>query len=163
MHGALTGVPDTTPTAQLTAETYVGGERLGNFDSPQHILPGTVQDFTTPASLPEGAFAFAGRWQVNPSEATVVRAGASLDFTFTASKVFVIFAPRSADDRVQVLLDGKPVVAGKNAGADVHDGRVQVPMDNLYNVVDLRGKVETHRLRLVFETAGTQVYSFTFG
>jgi hypothetical protein len=36
-------------------------------------------------------------------------------------------------------------------------------MDNLYNVMDLHGPVESHRLRLVFDTPGTQVYSFTFG
>ena len=81
----------------------------------------------------------------------------------TASKVFVIFAPHWSTDRVRVLLDGKPVVTGRDAGGDVHVGVVQVPMDNLYNVVDLHGKVETHRLTLIFETAGTQVYSFTFG
>jgi hypothetical protein len=80
-----------------------------------------------------------------------------------AAKVFVIFAPAGRAGRVAVLLDGQAVRAGHNAGTDVRAGVVRVGMDNLYNVVDLHGRVETHHLRLVFDTPGTQVYSFTFG
>jgi thiol-disulfide isomerase/thioredoxin len=156
-------VPDVTPTYQMTPETYVGAERMSNFDSPEQVTPGKEQDFTTPAMLPGNSFAFAGRWRVDAQSATALRVGDSLDFTVTAARVFVIFAPHGATDRVRVYLDGKPVVTGRNAGSDVHAGVVRVTMDNLYNVVDLRGNVDTHHLRLVFETAGTQVFSFTFG
>jgi cytochrome c biogenesis protein CcdA/thiol-disulfide isomerase/thioredoxin len=156
-------VPDTTPANVMTPETYVGSERISGFASPEQIVPDAVQTFTTPATLPSDQFALAGSWRVGTGAATALRAGDSLDFTVTASKVFVIFAPRQAADTVRVLLDGKQVVTGKNAGADVRDGKVTVRMDNLYNVVDLGGRGETHRLRLVFETAGTEVYSFTFG
>jgi hypothetical protein len=118
-----------------------------------------------PPSLPPDQFAFSGLWRVGAQSATALRGGDSLEFTVTAAKVFVIFAPRGngTDDRVQVFLDGKPVAMGQNAGDDVHGGLVTVSMDNLYNVVDLRGVVGTHHLRLLFQTAGTQVYSFTFG
>jgi hypothetical protein len=156
-------VPDTTPNAALTPETYVGSERISGFASPEHIVPGAAQSFTTPTSLPSDQFALSGQWRIDAGDATTLRTGDSLDFTVTASKVFVIFAPHRAADTVRVLLDGRPVVAGKNAGSDVRDGKVTVRMDNLYNVIDLRGRVETHRLRLVFDTAGTGVYSFTFG
>jgi len=143
--------------------------------SVSHYVPTTPDNAAEQAKLVEDAiakkpdlvvfdtFALAGRWEVNPSEATVMRAGASLDFNVTGSKVFVVLSPRSRDDRVHVWLDGKPVIAGKNAGSDVKNGVMQVGMDNLYNVVDLQGKVQTHRLRLVFDTAGTEVFSFTFG
>lgn len=160
---AIGHVADTTPTYQMTPETYVGSERMSNFASPQTVVPGQAQDFTTPAALPSDQFALAGRWQVNAQEATALRAGDSLDFTVTADKVFVIFAPPGPQAKVRVYLDGAPVTAGSKAGADVHGGEVRVGMDNLYNVIDLHGPVETHRLRLVFETPGTQVYSFTFG
>jgi hypothetical protein len=141
----------------------VGTERMSNFASPEQVMPGRAQDFTTPRTLPPDQFALAGRWRVDAQSATALRTGDSLDFTVTASRVFVIFAPRDTGDRVRVFLDGKPVAAGRDAGADVHGGVVRVPMDNLYNVVDLRGTLGTHHLRLVFESAGTQVYSFTFG
>jgi hypothetical protein len=159
----LATTPDLTPNHAQTPETYVGSDRMSNFASPQAVHPGRVQDFTTPATLAPDSFALAGRWEINPSEATVMRAGASLDFAVTGSKVFVVLSPRGRDDHVRVLLDGKPVTAGKTAGADVRNGIVHVGMDNLYNVIDLQGKVESHRLRLIFETPGTQVYSFTFG
>jgi thiol-disulfide isomerase/thioredoxin len=162
-HVAPGDVPDTTPTYQMTPETYVGADRLSNFDSPESITPGRAQDFTIPATLPANQFALAGPWRVDAQSATALRAGDRLDFTVTAGKVYVIFAPRGTDDRVRVFLDGKQVVAGQDAGADTHGGVVRVAMDNLYNVVDLHGGVGIHRLRLVFETAGTQVYSFTFG
>ncbi len=158
-------VPDMTPAYAMTPETYVGSDRIGNFASPESLKPGTAEDFTVPPSLLPDQFAFSGRWRVDAQSATALRAGDSLEFTVTAAKVFVIFAPRGngTGDRVQVFLDGKPAAAGRNAGGDVHGGAVTVSMDNLYNVVDLHGMVGTHRLRLVFQTAGTQVYSFTFG
>ncbi|MGH2347647.1 MAG: redoxin domain-containing protein, partial [Chloroflexota bacterium] len=156
-------VADTTPTYQMTPETYTGSERMSNFASPQTVVSGQARDFTTPATLPSNQFALAGRWQVNEQEATALRAGDSLDFTVTADKVVVIFAPPGPQAKVRVYLDGAPVKSGGTAGADVRGGEVSVRMDNLYNVIDLHGRVETHRLRLVFETPGTQVYSFTFG
>jgi thiol-disulfide isomerase/thioredoxin len=156
-------VPDTTPSVAITAETYAGSDRISNFASPQPVIPNAARLFTTPASLPYGQFALAGLWRVGPREATALRAGDSLDFIVSASKVYVIFAPSQRAAKVRVLLDGKPVVPLENAGKDVHNGVVTVHLDNLYNVVDLGDRVEAHRLRLVFETAGTQVYSFTFG
>jgi thiol-disulfide isomerase/thioredoxin len=156
-------VPDLTPTYPTTAETYVGSERTSGFSSPQQLVPGTAQDFTTPQTLYAGQYALSGRWRVEPQEATALRAGDSLDFTLTADKVFVIFAPAKGTARVRVLLDGRPVDDRKNAGADVRHGIVRVDMDNLYSVVDLHGPIQTHRLRLIFDTPGMQVYSFTFG
>jgi cytochrome c biogenesis protein CcdA/thiol-disulfide isomerase/thioredoxin len=156
-------VPDMTPAYQMTPETYVGADRMSNLDTSEQVTPRQPQEFTMPTTLPADNFAFGGRWRVDAQFATALRAGARLDFTVTAAKVFVIFAPHGTGDRVRVFLDGKPVVAGHDAGADVHEGAVRVTMDNLYNVVDLRSGVGTHRLGLEFETAGTQVYSFTFG
>jgi hypothetical protein len=163
VHGPLGAVPDLTPTYPTTPETYVGSARLSGLASPEPVKAGTAQDFTAPSALAAGQFALSGRWQVNPKEATALRAGDSLDFAVTAAQVFVILAAAGRADRVAVLLDGQPVRAGDNAGSDVRAGVVRVGLDNLYNVVDLHGRVETHRLRLVFETPGTQVYSFTFG
>jgi hypothetical protein len=100
---------------------------------------------------------------VDAQSAVALRPGAGLDFMVVADKVFVVLAPRGGDDRVRVFLDGKAVVEGRDAGSDVHGGVVRVSMDNLYNVVDLHGTMGTHHLRLVFDSVGTQVYSFTFG
>jgi cytochrome c biogenesis protein CcdA/thiol-disulfide isomerase/thioredoxin len=163
VHAAPGDVPDTTPTYQTTPETYMGAEQISNFDSPQPVMSGVAQDFTTPSALPPDQFALAGPWRIDARYATALRAGDSLDFTVTAAKVFVIFAPPGDNGQVRVLLDGRPVQEGRNAGSDVHNGVVRITRDNLYNVVDLHGNVGTHRLQLVFETTGTQVYSFTFG
>ncbi|GAC1395430.1 MAG: hypothetical protein NVSMB65_14480 [Chloroflexota bacterium] len=159
----LAAAPDLTPRHPRTPETYMGSDRMSSFASPQPVTPGRVEEYTTPRLLAGDAWALAGRWRITPTQAAAVRAGDSLDFQITGSKVFVVLAPRGRDDRVRVYLDGRPPTAGTGAGADVHDGVVRVTMDNLYNVVDLGGRVESHRLRLVFETPGTAVYSFTFG
>lgn len=159
----LTGAPDLTPTHDQTPETYIGRDRMTNFASPQGVASDQARDYTTPPTLRPDSFALAGRWWVQPNAATAMRPGASLDFAVRGSKVFVVLAPHGRADRVRVLLDGQPVRSGLNVGADAPGGVVRVTMDNLYNVVDLRGKVESHRLRLIFDQPGTQVYAFTFG
>jgi hypothetical protein len=156
-------VPDTTPNAPLTPETYVGGERLSNLDPVQQVKVTMPEYFAMPATLPSNEFALGGLWLIGADTATAVRAGDMLDFRVTASKVYVIFAPPGRAATVRVFLDGRPVRSGTTAGADVRQGAVTVRMDNLYNVTDLHAPPATHRLRLVFETPGTQVYSFTFG
>lgn len=49
------------------------------------------------------------------------------------------------------------------AGADVKDSRLTLDEERLYSLIDLRGKVESHLLRLEFDGDGISVYAFTFG
>ena len=77
--------------------------------------------------------------------------GAALEFKFQAGKVFLVAGPAHAGDKIKVFMDGKPMD--------------DIILDNqrLYDVIDLKGAVETHTLRLEFPDEGTAVYAFTFG
>jgi len=77
--------------------------------------------------------------------------GAALVLKFHADKVFLVIGPAQAGDKIKVLMDGKPMD--------------DIILDNqrLYDVIDLKGAVEIHTLRLEFPDQGTSVYAFTFG
>jgi len=62
-----------------------------------------------------------------------------------------VVGPAHAGDKIKVLMDGKPM------------DDIILDEQRLYNVIDLKGAVETHTLRLEFPNEGTSVYAFTFG
>jgi len=77
--------------------------------------------------------------------------GAALVLKFHTDKVFLVVGPAHAGDKIKVWMDGKAMD--------------DIILDNqrLYDVIDLKGAVETHTLRLEFPDEGTAVYAFTFG
>jgi hypothetical protein len=58
-------------------------------------------------------------------------------------------------------LDGNPIDVS-SAGSDVTGSYVTIDSDRLYNLVDLKGKTETHLLELEF-SKGVAAFAFTFG
>ena len=86
---------------------------------------------------------------------------AGIDARVTARKVYLVLSSEGRRRRtVDVLLDGKPVVAGE-AGDDVRDARVTVRDERLYELVSLP-EVQDRRLSLRLP-AGVTGYAFTFG
>ena len=72
------------------------------------------------------------------------------------------FGSGNKGNKIKVLIDAR-TVDGSNAGADVKNGQVILDEERLYNLIDLKGKVEDHLLRLEFQNDGILVYAFTFG
>ncbi len=140
-----------------TPETYLGAARAERFTNPT-LSPG-LHDFRSPPPPGDNEFAYAGRWRITLDSATAA-AGSSLALHFGARRVYVVLGSPARARRMRVLLDGRPIPPSL-AGADVHDGTVQVSAQRLYEVVDLP-RVEHHVLRLVPEP-GVTGYSFTFG
>jgi len=151
---------DTTPRYERTPETYLGTGRMERFVSPEKIT-GEVQVFTLPSNVALDKFAYEGNWTVT-RESAKPQKNAALVFHFKAGKVFLVIGPGTAASQIKVLIDGKPV-ENAIAGADVKDGQVMLNNERLYNLIDLKGKVEDHLLRLEFENNGILVYAFTFG
>lgn len=159
--GSLDKMRDQTPQNQLSPETYLGSSRM-QFYYPSGSLPNGTQNLTLSTDIAENSFSYGGTWNIL-NEYAESGVGATLNYNFVASKVFIILRPGSAKNpTVKVLLDGK-VIDASVAGTDVKNGIVQVDTDRLYNLVDLHGKTENHVLQLEFETPGTQAYTFTFG
>ncbi|HUC07869.1 MAG TPA: cytochrome c biogenesis protein DipZ [Solirubrobacterales bacterium] len=139
-----------------TPETYLGAARAERFTNPT-LSPGS-HDFAKPPAPGPSEFAYEGRWRITLDSAT--SKGGSLALNFGARRVYLVLGSPGRSRSVRVLLDGQPIPAGL-AGADVHDGVVEVKAQRLYNLVDLP-KVGDHLLQLEPE-AGVSGYAFTFG
>ena len=142
-----------------TPESYLGLNRLERFASPEKATTGK-KVYSLPKSLSAHQIAYEGPWTLT-GQAAQPDQGSALEIQFTADKVFLVIGPASKGDRVSLFLDGKAV--GAEGGVDVKDGKVTLDTQRLYDLVDLKGKPGSHRLRIVFDDPGTAVYAFTFG
>ncbi len=161
----LENMPDTTPTGQISPETYLGSSRM-QYYYPNGTVGNGTKNFQLTSNPPTNSFSYGGQWTINSEEA-VAGDKAVLVYHFQAGKVYIILRPGTAKPGaelylVKVLLDGK-TISDSVAGADVKNGIVTVDTDRLYNLVDLHGKNEDHVLRLEFQTPGIKAYTFTFG
>ena len=149
LEGPLSSVKDQTPRFERTPETYLGSWRIERFASPEDIETGD-QVFSLPRDIPVNDFAYQGTWNVQSQFAQSGK-GAALEFKFHADKVFLVAGPSHKGDKLKVFIDGEPM------NDIILDGQ------RLYNVLDLKGVIGTHTLRLEFPSEGTVVYAFTFG
>lgn len=157
---SITNMPDQTPKAQISSETYLGSNRM-QYYYPDGNTGNVLKNFLLPTDLPQNSFGLGGVWKISPEDATAAN-GASLKYNFYADKVFLVLRPGSKGiSSVQVYLDGH-LVDRIDAGADVINGIVKVDSDRLYNLIDLHGNVGNHILELRLED-GIQVFAFTFG
>ncbi|MEA2346416.1 MAG: hypothetical protein QOG62_203 [Thermoleophilaceae bacterium] len=160
--GQMTGVKPEEPDAGVqTPETYIGAGRAQGFTGDGSPRAGTREYPPAPAKLPPNAFALSGGWTIDPESATA-GAGAAIDASFMASKVFLVLSPPEGGSAgsARILLDGKPIPASM-AGADVKGGVVDVNSQRLYELVSLPTS-EAHRLT-VEPAEGTSAFAFTFG
>lgn len=151
---------DLTPRYSRTPETYLGQARLERFASRERVAGGK-QTFSHPSVIPEDHFAYEGAWEIS-GEFAAAQKGAALEIRFRADKVFLVIGPRAKNDRIKLFVDGEPV-EDSNAGVDVKDAGLLLDEGRLYHLIDLKGKVESHLLRLEFQNEGDLVYAFTFG
>ncbi len=122
----LVKLTDETPTGNLTQETYLGSDRSQNNGQ-------TLNN----------------NWIITPEYAESKK-GASLDFKFNASKVYLVITPKTGSDLIKVSLDGKVT------------SQITASQSKLYTLVDLK-ESGTHLLHLDFLTEGTRIFAFTFG
>lgn len=161
--GGLSTMPDMTPTAQTSPETYVGSKRMQYLVGNGSTGNGE-QTFPLITSISTNQFAFSGTWNIM-DEYSVAEKDATIIYNFYAGNVYLVMRPPASakqNAKVKVLLDGK-LINPSQAGADVQDGIVTVDSDRLYELVNLHGKTEQHVLTLQYQTPGTEVFAFTFG
>lgn len=156
----LTTLDEQTPRGPQTPETYLGTLRLDRFASQEKASNGT-KTYTISTDLPEDYFSLGGTWTLSDEYAQSQK-GSVLELNFYASKVFLVITPKTRSDQIKIYLDGK-LVDESNSGSDVKKGIVTATEAKLYNLIDLKGKKDSHILRLEFQTEGTQIYAFTFG
>lgn len=159
----LDTMPDQTPKAQQSPETYLGSARM-QYYYPNGAVGNGQQAFTLSENPQDNSFSLGGEWNIT-NENAISGKNATLTYHFTAGKVNLVLRPGSSKQgKMRVFIDGK-VVDSTNAGHDVDakDGIVTIDSDRLYNIVDLQEKVENHVLKLEFQIRGIEAFAFTFG
>jgi hypothetical protein len=140
-----TDVPDKTPTAETTPESYVGYAEE-QYDVGTTIIHNKAIAYKPPATVPLNNFAFAGTWDDGSQEATA-GADASIDLHFEANDVYLVMGGTGS---VSVSYNGRPLSTVNVSG---------VP--RLYTLFS-GSALQTGQLDLHF-SAGVQAYDFTFG
>ncbi len=141
---AATQVADRTPTAQqMSPETYLGAQRA------QYYINGALnegtQTFHYPSSLPLGAFALDGRWDVT-GESITARSGAGIELAYLANDIYLDVGGTGT---VTATVDGKTTTYPVSGAP------------NIYTVLH-RTRQEQGDLKLTL-SPGLTAYSFTFG
>ena len=158
---APSDLPDTTPTTQLTPETYFGSNRA-QFGFPTPNYPNGTFTIPEQKSVPLDQFALGGKWTRQPDFIDSHK-GATITEHFDASKVFLILNPKlGATNTVAVTYNGKPLV-GSLAGSDVVNGIIKVDSDRLYNIFNSGATNSDGTLKFPFLDDGIQAFTFTFG
>ena len=142
---AAAGVPDKTPTGELSPETYLGYSELQYLDPPE-VARDTPAAYHFPASLPLGALGLAGTWTDHAEEATA-GPGAQLELHFLAQDVYLVLGGTGTLD---VSVDGQHTQT-------IHVGGTP----RLYTLYQA-GSATAGTLALR-ASPGVQAYDFTFG
>ena len=142
------GLPDKTPTSELSSETYLGYDRL-RYPDPGDVVRDTpaVYHFPfAPASIPLGALGLAGTWTDHAQEATAGN-GAELELGFVGQDVYLVLGGTGT---VDVSVNGH------------HAQTIDVSgIPRLYTLYQA-GSV-TSGLLLLHASPGVEAYDFTFG
>lgn len=153
---------DETPKSmsERTPETYLGSARAERLVSPEPVT-GERQVFSTPATIKQGGYAFAGEWQIEDERAKSSATG-KLTLRFQGGKVFLVMSPEEGmgQSHVDVYLDDQ-IISPEVSGKDVKNGVIVVDEERLYEIVDFKGASQEGVLRLEFKDT-TAVYAFTF-
>lgn len=136
---------DTTPTEQLTPETYFGVGKLANYAGVGDYDEG-IRIFALPPQLPEDRFALRGTWAVDYQGVTAQNDDNAIALNYHARNVYIVVGGTGT---VTVKRDGKtttiPVSGPPNMRQVVSDDQ------------DGAGSVELSLSK------GLQAFSFTYG
>jgi thiol-disulfide isomerase/thioredoxin len=161
-----------TSTVDLTApnlneinspETYFGAERNSLLANGTAMTNGN-QTLVAPAAnaVQPNQLYLGGTWDFEDQYATNVTAGATVTYQYDAGNVYMVAAGAATGTVVDVMQDGQPISAAA-AGSDVHNGKLTISSNRLYNIVKNANGGGEHTLQLIVETPGLQAYTFTFG
>ena len=140
-----TDVPNKTPTAQLSPESYLGYEEM-QYDVGTPIAKDHPAFYQAPGDIPHDEFAFNGTWTDHDEEATAGN-NAAIDINFTADDVYLVIGGQGT---VTVVLDGKPYQT--------------VTVDGIPKLYTLfSGSSLTNGGLTLSFSPGLQAFDFTFG
>jgi thiol-disulfide isomerase/thioredoxin len=152
---------------RITPEIYAGSLRSKGFGNGQTNIPGTSTKFVDSREHEQDIPYLSGDWIQNPEFVTHVTPNTGyIALRYTARNANAVLGSSSGKPaRVTVELDGHALEKGR-AGADVQwerDASYLTVSDNrLYDIVRTKNN-ETHELKLVTDSEGLCLYTYTFG
>ncbi len=155
------------PGDRISPEIYVGALRSQGFGNGQVCVPGSCVRFIDPAEHSRDIPYLNGDWM--QTHEYVVHATSDPGYVllkYTARNANSVLGTSNGNPvRVIVELDGHSLEKGK-AGTDVQwdrDGSYLFVKENrLYDIVRTKN-AETHELKLVTNSEGLRLYTYTFG
>lgn len=136
---------DTTPPADLTAETYLGVGKVVNYGGTGVYDQGSAT-YDYPARLPDDSFAYRGPWTLDYQGATADGTDSSIELNYRARNVYLVVGgtgtvtvTRDGESR-EIPVSGPPTLRQIVADDDVKRGLVEVRLSQ-----------------------GLQAFSFTYG
>jgi cytochrome c biogenesis protein CcdA/thiol-disulfide isomerase/thioredoxin len=143
-------------------ETYFGSNRNEYLGNGNQGVNGT-QSFLAPDmdSLQPNTLYLGGSWSIMPEYATNVDAGATIEYSYSATNLYFVASGAPTGTQIEVLQDGVPL-SNAIAGKDVVNGILTVSGSRLYDVVS-NPTAGSHTIQFIVKSPGLQAYTFTFG
>jgi thiol-disulfide isomerase/thioredoxin len=142
--GAMTDIPNLTPTELMTPESYLGYLRLDRYVGSK-VKDNRATTYTLPKQIPQNDLAYGGTWTIGPQRILAGK-NASIALHFHAKDVYIVLGGHG---HVDVTIGGKPAAP------------LDVDAFKLYTVRS-SNTVADATVALRF-TPGVAAYSFTFG
>ncbi|MDO5722570.1 MAG: redoxin domain-containing protein [Actinomycetaceae bacterium] len=143
-----------TGSAGQSPETYLGLLRTSGFVGNPRFGAG-VQDYVPAPQPGNSQWTLSGKWKAEDERVTAAENGATLTYSFTGRKVFLVLTGEPGA-KLRVQVDGR-----LPGGEDVQGNELTIDRDRLYNLVDLGG-VGTGTVTITFPK-GVSAHAFTFG
>jgi cytochrome c biogenesis protein CcdA/thiol-disulfide isomerase/thioredoxin len=137
-------VADATPGGVMTPESYLGFQRLSNYEGTNPV-PNKMAEYHFAKNVVANTLSYDGMWNVG-GESIVAGKNARLRLHYEARNVYIVLGGHGT---VQKLINGKPT------------GTIKVNAQRLYTVRASQN-YEDALLELRF-SPGIEAYSFTFG
>jgi len=137
-------VSDATPGGVMTPESYLGFQRLSNYEGTNPV-PNKMAEYHFAKNVLANTLSYDGMWNVG-GESIVAGKNARLRLHYEARNVYIVLGGHGT---VQKLINGKPT------------GTIKVDAQRLYTV-RTSPSYEDALLELRF-SPGIEAYSFTFG
>jgi cytochrome c biogenesis protein CcdA/thiol-disulfide isomerase/thioredoxin len=137
--------PDTTPTVDLTPETYFGVGRISNYAGVGVYNKGPAT-FAYPPTLPPDTFALQGPWSLDDQAATADGVSSGIRLNYHAKNVYIVVG---GNGNLTVTRDGQTTTVPISGPPTSHD---------IATANDVaRGSLD------IGVSKGLQVFSFTYG
>lgn len=132
-----------------TPETYLGLEKRENY----------IKYGADPLQNNEWTLKAPTAWEELNEKIVSKGPESSIRMKFTASRANLVIGGTGT---ATVKIDGA-LATPQNAGKDVHDGRLTLDGERLYELTNFGDQYAEHEIEVIFDQKDTEVFSWTFG